>query len=948
MNIRIISLFLLGSISLHTSLLLLASPGNPSDYHTQIVYLSGTDAANTVDWEFFCSDGRNSGCWTTIPVPSNWELQGFGIYNYGHDWRNENIKLGKETGIYRYGFDVPAEWRGKVVNIVFEGSMTDTRVKVNGRSAGLMHQGAFYRFSYDISSLLRYGRTNLLEVEVDKHSADASVNRAERQADYWIFGGIYRPVYLEVLPQTHITRAAIDASADGSFRTLIELNEVPRGLSLEVTLHELNVTQIGAAVKQDIERGQTEQWLSGAFEGIKAWNPEWPHLYDMRISLKRGEDVIHSTNERIGFRTVELRAHDGFYVNGEKVVFKGVNRHSFWPTTGRALSEENHLTDILLMKEMNMNAVRMAHYPPDKRFLELCDSLGLFVINELAGWQQGYDTIIGSRLIRQMILRDENHPSVVIWANGNEGGWEFANEYHYHLTDIQQRTVIYPWLLRNGVDVHHYPSIGYGIAKYHNGNDPYMPTEFLHGLYDGGHGAGLEDYWALYQSSPLHAGGFLWVFSDEAVLRTDMEGRVYDSDRDHAPDGILGPYREKGGSFNTIREIWSPIQVKPVVINRDWNGRLFLENKYIYTNLNQCRFEWKAVKTGIASTAERILASGTIGGPDTRPGETNMLQLDVGDLLGQADIFSFTAIDHQGSEVYTWTWPVMQTWEKTSELLAMEPESGERNIQVLEDETSVIVTAGEMEISFNKSDGSLLQVKNGGGLVSFTGGKIVGTELPVTGTRWEQTDDGDFVFIADTDHPVRKIIWTLKPSGLLVLEADLLNNLRGLFDYLGISFDYPEELVTGVRWLGRGPCRVWKNRIKGATFGLWEKAYNNTITGESFNELIYPEFKGYHANLYWMVLETIETPITILSETPNLFFRLFTPARPQYVLGGTFPPFPDGDISFLYEIPPIGTKFKQPVELGLMSQQGHHRGNSGEQTYPIRLWFDFRGGERGK
>jgi beta-galactosidase/beta-glucuronidase len=96
---------------------------------------------------------------------------------------------------------------------------------------------------------------------------------------------------------------------------------------------------------------------------------------------------------------VELRAHDGFYVNGEKVVFKGVNRHSFWPTTGRALSEENHLTDILLMKEMNMNAVRMAHYPPDKRFLELCDSLGLFVINELAGWQQGYDTIIGPRLI---------------------------------------------------------------------------------------------------------------------------------------------------------------------------------------------------------------------------------------------------------------------------------------------------------------------------------------------------------------------------------------------------------------------------------------------------------------------------------------------------------------------------------------------------------------------
>jgi beta-galactosidase/beta-glucuronidase len=185
------------------------------DSNTQIVYLSGTDAANTVDWEFFCTDGRNSGVWSTIPVPSNWELQGFGTYNYGHDWRNESIKLGKETGMYRHAFDIPAEWRGQVVHIVFEGSMTDTRVKVNGRSAGPVHQGAFYRFSYDITRLLRYGRTNLLEVEVDKHSADASVNRAERQADYWIFGGIYRPVFLEVLPKTHIARTAIDARADG-------------------------------------------------------------------------------------------------------------------------------------------------------------------------------------------------------------------------------------------------------------------------------------------------------------------------------------------------------------------------------------------------------------------------------------------------------------------------------------------------------------------------------------------------------------------------------------------------------------------------------------------------------------------------------------------------------------------------------------------------------------
>ena len=177
---------------------------------TEIVYLSGTDAANTVQWDFYCTDGRNSGQWTTIAVPSNWELQGFGTYNYGHDWKNEKIKLGKEHGNYKHEFDVPANWKGKTVNIVFDGSMTDTRVKINGKSAGEVHQGGFYRFKYDVSKLLKFGKTNLLEVDVAKHSANESINRAERQADFWIFGGIFRPVFLEVLPEIHMNRVAIE------------------------------------------------------------------------------------------------------------------------------------------------------------------------------------------------------------------------------------------------------------------------------------------------------------------------------------------------------------------------------------------------------------------------------------------------------------------------------------------------------------------------------------------------------------------------------------------------------------------------------------------------------------------------------------------------------------------------------------------------------------------
>src|ERR1700712_1104642 len=152
---------------------------------TEKVYLSGTGSDHTVKWGFFCTAGMNSGKWTTIAVPSNWELQGFGKYNYGLD---KDTVRGKESGLYKYEFKVPISWKGKDIKIVFEGSMTDTRVKINGESAGAMHQGSFYRFKYDITKLLKYGETNLLEATVDKHSANASVNGAERKADFWIFG----------------------------------------------------------------------------------------------------------------------------------------------------------------------------------------------------------------------------------------------------------------------------------------------------------------------------------------------------------------------------------------------------------------------------------------------------------------------------------------------------------------------------------------------------------------------------------------------------------------------------------------------------------------------------------------------------------------------------------------------------------------------------------------
>ena len=191
---------------------------------------------STVTWDFYCSGGMNSGKWSKIEVPSQWELQGFGEYTFGRFYLVKGAKPSDETGLYRYNFKVPADWKDKQISIVFEGVMTDTEVKINNELAGDIHQGGFISFNYDITDKLKFGKSNELEVKVWKESANKSVNAAERRADWWLFGGIYRPVYLKAMPKIHIERIAVNATADGKLSTEVHMNNLPKGYSLATSL----------------------------------------------------------------------------------------------------------------------------------------------------------------------------------------------------------------------------------------------------------------------------------------------------------------------------------------------------------------------------------------------------------------------------------------------------------------------------------------------------------------------------------------------------------------------------------------------------------------------------------------------------------------------------------------------------------------------------------------
>uniref|UniRef100_UPI004025ACF2 glycoside hydrolase family 2 TIM barrel-domain containing protein n=1 Tax=Bacteroides cellulosilyticus TaxID=246787 RepID=UPI004025ACF2 len=943
---------LLSTLALATTLTAQTLP------QTERQYLSGHGCDDTVEWDFFCTDGRNSGRWTKIGVPSCWELQGFGTYQYGISFYGKAFPEGiaGEKGMYKYEFEVPEEFRGKQVSLVFEASMTDTEVKVNGRKAGSKHQGAFYRFSYNVTDLLKYGKKNQLEVTVSKESENASVNLAERRADYWNFGGIFRPVFLEVKPAVNLRHIAIDAQMDGSFRANCYTNISGDGMSIRAQILDGKGKKL-ADTTVPLKAGSDWTTLQLNVSAPALWTAETPNLYKAQFSLlDKGGKVLHHETETFGFRTIEVRESDGLYVNGVRINVRGVNRHSFRPESGRTLSKAKNIEDVLLMKGMNMNSVRLSHYPADPEFLEACDSLGLYVMDELGGWHGKYDTPTGVRLIEGMIERDVNHPSIIWWSNGNEKGWNIELDGEFHKYDPQKRPVIHPQGNFSGFETMHYRSYGES-QNYMRLPEIFMPTEFLHGLYDGGHGAGLYDYWEMMRKHPRCIGGFLWVLADEGVKRVDMDGFI-DNQGNFGADGIVGPHHEKEGSYYTIKQLWSPVQVMNTAIDRNFDGKLSVENRYDYLNLNTCRFIWQQVKfpsvTDASNTTTRILKQGEVQGSDVAAHGVGVVDIKTS-ILPEADALFLTVIDKYGYELWRWTFPVDKLNRETEQFSAS---SGRASYT--ETEKGITVKANGRTFVFSKKDGQLKDVSVNNRKISFANGpRFIGarradrsldqfynhddekakakdrtysefTDAAVFTKLDVKEEGGNLILTANYKlGNLDKAQWTIHPDGMATL--DYTYNFSGVVDLMGICFDYPEEQVLSKRWLGAGPYRVWQNRIHGTQYDIWENDYNDPIPGETFT---YPEFKGYFGSVSWMSIRTKEGTISLTNETPDSYIGVYQPRDGRDRLLYTLP---ESGISVLNVIPPVRNKVNSTDLCGPSSQP---KWVDGSQTGRLVIRFE--------
>ncbi len=938
----------------------------------EVKYLSGIDNENTVTWDFYCTGGRKSGFWTTIEVPSHWEQQGFGQYDYGRDYRTygKKFKFADESGIYKHSFSIPNKWKDKIINIVFEGSMTDTEVKINGELAGQIHQGAFYRFKYDISDKLKFGNSNVLEVKVDKMSANESVNRAERYADYWIFGGIYRPVYLEVVPKDFIDRVAIVANADGSFSADVFPKVSSKGMQAEVQIID-EENNIIASMEQKVSPSDSIIKLSAIVKNAKLWTAETPNLYTARVNLKDGKNIKYTFDEKFGFRTIEIRKSNGVYINGTKVKFKGINRHAFWPETGRCLNSTIDLNDVKLIKEMNMNAVRCAHYPPDKTFLNYCDSLGLFVLNELAGWQNAYDTSSGKKLVKEMVIRDVNHPSIIFWSNGNEGGTNKELDNDFSIYDPSNRPVIHahhkPGNDYNGIDCNHYEDY-YSSAKILNDSLIFMPTEFLHGQDDGGMAASLSDFWELFWKSERSAGGFLWVLSDEGIVRTDWNNAI-DANRVNAPDGAVGPHREKEASVYAMREIFSPIKIQMDTLPESASINVPIENRYHFTNLKDCKFKWQLISFSGPKEQEvwhKVAKEGTIKSPNISPTQKGILSIDLPSNYKQYDALYIIATNYKGDEIFCWSWKiegnkniVLQLVEKElsndekehlrklksegieeDNILPIKQQIGNSNlsakVEVTENDSTISMEASGIGVELRKSDGTIANLTNTFGLpLPFSNGPIlVSGEAKIAQIKKQETE-GSYSIIFSYIGDLKQVTWTMFNSGWLQLDYEYY--VGGEQAFTGISFDFPESDIISAKWLGKGDNNVWKNRTQGGVLDVYQRMYNNVLPGD--NNWQYPQFKGYFADISWMEFNTVYGKFTCVAQEEKLFIRLFD----FYGISGpkNYPALPKGNISFLDGIPPVGTK----LAMGI-NNNTRNLGKSGELNImdkPIKrtLFFYF-------
>lgn len=622
---------------------------------------------------FFSPEFDDSG-WKPIPVPSNWELQGFEEPHYCSPDPDK-------TGLYRKWFTLPSSWEGRQVMIDFEGVSFGYTLYVNGKEAGSFDH-AFLPCRFDITSHIQEGK-NLIALKVyrDQRQVEFDCN------DDWALSGIYRDVTLFSPPRFFIDNLTIrtpinvgrqyaDVVGEMDIRCFRRKDEKPLPkLTLEMELLDPDGRTVSAR-SETIPFENNDFFPHHSFrisvENARFWNAEHPNLYELVLTVRAEGYDSHKLRKKMGLRQVTIEDRV-FKINGSPVKLRGACRHEIHPDVGRALREKHWRQDIEMMKAANMNAVRCSHYPPHPRFLELCDEFGLYVLDEVPigfGDHLLHDpSLLGAMLSRAVLTvqRDRNHPSVIIWAIGNENpltaNLEKTAAYVKHLDP--SRPIYYPGgnfygshpLADTGhtafIDFYsrHYPGLHHMEAHRDNTTIPVpiLYTEINHAL-----DTAFGDFaakWELIQQTDFMAGAMIWLWADQGIRRrvngrpvhdsyknihdlgpSDLSGDVrldddtiLDSHGQYGTDGIVYADRRPQTDYFQTRRVYSPvvIQETEVIVRPGVQTiNLSVENRYDFTDLRELQAQC------IFYLNRRIIHQGALN-ISCRPHGRQMFQLPI-------------------------------------------------------------------------------------------------------------------------------------------------------------------------------------------------------------------------------------------------------------------------------------------------------------------------------
>ena len=603
--------------------------------------------------DFYRTD-YDASSWKTLAVPANWEVNGYGTPIYvsaGFPFKIDPPRVTSEpkkewttyvernpTGQYRRTFTLPASWDNGQTFLRFEGVMSAFYVWVNGKKVGYS-QGSMEPSEFNITPYINRGE-NQIAIEVYKYSDGSYLE----DQDFWRFGGIHRDVLLYHTPDVRLSNVAVRADANG----LLQINpqfsvfkgQTGEGFRFIATLYDgeipVGCDTVSASEVLDLQHkaARMNEWfpqrgyrkfnrMEMKVKNPRLWSAEHPSLYTLRLQLQDDKgQTIEQVNQKVGFRTIEIK--DGqLLVNGQAIKIRGVNRHEHDPHTARVMSEALMLKDLQLMKEANINAVRTSHYPNCPRWYELCDSIGMYVMDEADIETHGLRGTLAStpdwhaayldRIVR-MAERDKNFPCIFFWSLGNESGYgpnfaaasawlhEFdpTRPVHYEGAqgDPDPKTVdvisrFYPRVM----DEYLNPGIPEGsdkeraenarwerlleIANRTNDNRPVLTSEYAHSM---GNALGnFNEYWEEMLSHKRMLGGFIWDWADQGIVRGDSVfygGDFGDKPNLHAfcMNGIVMCDRSLTPKYYEVKHIYGQV-AEGKLVNDDQQPQLLKAKK---------------------------------------------------------------------------------------------------------------------------------------------------------------------------------------------------------------------------------------------------------------------------------------------------------------------------------------------------------------------------------